>query len=95
MTMAVQTAGLTVAPDVDEKARTTITEGVRELGVRFRGVEGSSLVFERVLADENATSQDMQRLAGDIAAFLSRSATEDEGVAQFLVSSATDRLRIS
>ena len=80
---------------MDEKARTTITEGVRELGVRFRGVQDSSLVFERVMADENATSQDMERLAGYIAAFLSRSASEDPIVAQFLVSSATDRLRIS
>lgn len=95
MTMAVPTSGSTVLPEVHENARLTIAEDVRELGLRFRGADGSSLVFDRVFADENATSQDMERLADEIALFLRRSATENPSVAQFLVSSATEMLRIS
>jgi len=93
--MATQTLQASGAPDVDEAASATIAEGVRELGVLFRGVEGSALVFERVLADEPGHTQDLNDLAASIAAFLSRSAAEDTDVADFLVRSATDRLRIS
>jgi len=92
--MGAQAGGVANPQNASDLAFAVISEAVREIGVRYKGIEGNRLVFERVKNDAPAL-EDVQVIANRIMHIVSRLATESDVVRGFLEQARPERLQIS
>jgi hypothetical protein len=91
--MHIPQAGRLMERDTAALAAVVIDEAVRELGVHFRGNEGSALLFERA-SESDPARQTRNVIAADVRHVLYRLREESEPVREFLAEIDANRIRI-
>ncbi|GAC1408027.1 MAG: hypothetical protein NVSMB64_15680 [Candidatus Velthaea sp.] len=94
MQMGVQVDGVSTPSNVSERAIIEISEAVRELGVRFKGVDNRRLMFERVKT-ESPTQENVEIIAARIGHVVKTLARDSSLVRDFLEQVRPERLLIS